>query len=341
MNRKFALIPALIILGLSPLTAAPPGPASPVPANTGITLNIRYFDKRVYYLEQDPIYIQITLANNSSAPYRFKLADERVFSMDFDVRTNSNRAVDAADYLVRKRSQSQQVYFREISIESGESFSFVEDLRDYSAINQSGTYVIQARIYPELFQTVESVAGIVPGMTLAATGQPLESNRLSLSVRPRSIIGPDGIPVELDVETNAVLVREKLPPDQVVSYTLTARQKSQWEKFFLYLDLESMLSRDAYRKRQWNAESEEGRQRMIARYRDELQNSIIDGDISLVPSDFTIERTVYSATEGTVTVLEYFKAGTYTEKKRYTWYLEKKDDFWTIVDYSVVNLGTE
>jgi len=342
VNLKYTLLPALlIILGFSPLAGAPADPPDPVQTDTGISFSIRYFDKRIYYLEQDPINIQITLTNNSPAPYRFKLADERVFSVDFDVRTTSNRAVEAADYLVRKRSQSQQVYFRDVSIDSGESFSFVDDLRNYAAITQSGSYVVQARIYPELFQTVESSAGIIPGGTLAGTGQPLESNRLSLTVRPRSILGPDGVPLQLDVETNAVLVREKLPPDQVVSYLLTARQKSQWEKFFLYLDLESMLSRDAYRKRQWNTESEEGRRRMVARYREELQNSVTDLDISLIPTDFSIERTVYTAAEGTVTVLEYFKPGTYTEKKRYTWYLQKKDDFWTIVDYSVVNLGTQ
>jgi hypothetical protein len=298
-------------------------------ADAGIDFSIRYFDKRIYYLEQDPIFIQVTITNNSPSTFRFKLADERAFSVDFDVRTNSNRAVEAADILVRKRSQSQQVYFREVSVEPGESFSFVEDLKNYAALTQSGTYVVQARIYPELYQTVKLESGGIL------------SNRLSLSIRPALIPGPDGIPLELDVETNAVLVREKLPPDEVVSYLLTARQKSQWEKFFLYLDLEAMLSRDAYRRRQYNAESEEGRLRMIARYRQDLQNSVIDGDISLIPMNFTIERTVYNGQTGTVTVLEYFRVGTYTERKRYTWYLEKKDDIWVIVDYSVVNLGTE
>ena len=343
MNRRYALIPLLILfLGFSPLEAATTGP---LPADNGIAFSIRYFDKRIYYLEQDPILVQITLTNNSPFPYRFKLADERAFSVDFDVRTTTNRTVEAADTLVRKRSQSQQVYFREISIDSGESFSFVEDLKEYAALSQSGSYVVQARIYPELYQNIDSAVdvstGINPGGNLAAVGSPLESNRLALSIRPRPIPGPDGVPVELDVETNAVLVREKLPPDEVVRYTLSARQKSQWEKFFLYLDLESMLSRDSYRKRQWTAESEEGRQRMVARYRQDLQNAAIDGDISLIPSDFTIERTVYDAQTGTVTALEHFKAGAYTEKKRYTWYLVKKDDIWTIVDYSVVNLGTE
>jgi hypothetical protein len=102
-----------------------------------------------------------------------------------------------------------------------------------------------------------------------------------------------------------------------------------------------MLSRDAFRRRQFIAESEEGRQRMIARYRQDLQNAIIDEDISLIPMDFVIERTVYNAQSGTVTVLEHFWIGSYIERKRYTWYLEKRDDIWTIVDYSVVNLGTE
>jgi hypothetical protein len=298
-------------------------------AEAGIDFSIRYFDKRIYYIEHDPIFIQVTVTNNSPFTFRFKLADERAFSVDFDVRTNSNRVVEAADILVRKRSQSQQVYFREVSVEPGESFSFVEDLKDYAALTQSGTYVVQAKMYPELYQTVKSEPiGIL-------------SNRLTLSIRPPLIPGPDGIPLELDVETNAVLVREKLPPDEVVRYLLTARQKSQWEKFFLYLDLEAMLSRDAYRRRQYNAESEEGRRRMIARYRQDLQNSVTDGDIALIPMNFTIERTVYNGQSGTVTVLEYFRVGSYTEKKRYTWYLEKRDDIWTIVDYSVVNLGTE
>ncbi len=298
-------------------------------AEAGIDFSIRYFDKRVYYLEQDPIFIHVTITNNSPYTYRFKLADERAFSVDFDVRTNSNRVVEAADILVRKRSQSQQVYFREVSVEPGESFSFVEDLKNYAALTQSGTYVVQAMIYPELYHVIKpETSGIL-------------SNRLALNIRPALIPGPDGIPLELDVETNAVLVREKLPPDEVVSYMLTARQKSQWEKFFLYLDLEAMLIRDAYRRRQYNAESEEGRQRMLARYRLDMQNSVIDGDISLIPMNFIIERTTHNGQSGTVTALEYFRVGSYTEKKRYTWYLEKRDEIWTIVDYSVVNLGTE
>ncbi|MDR3341526.1 MAG: hypothetical protein LBT14_01845 [Treponema sp.] len=300
-------------------------------ASAEIAFSIRYYDKRIYYVQgagNDPIFVQVTIANTGPATFRFKLADERIFSVDFDIRTLTNRALEPAEGLVRKRSQSQQVYFREIAVEPGESFSFIEDIRNYTDLSQSGAFIVQAKMYPELYRSTG--------------GAPLESNRLSLHLRPPVIPGPDGLPLAMDVETNAVLVRERLSPDEVIAYLLAARQKGQWEKFFLYLDLEAMIARDAVRQRQWLAESEEGRQRMVIRYRTELQNSVVDGDIATIPMDFNIERTTYGAGEGTVVALEKFKVGiAYIEKKRYTYYLRRRDDIWTVVDYSVLNLGTE
>ena len=167
------------------------------------------------------------------------------------------------------------------------------------------------------------------------------SARLTLNIRTPLLPAEDGLPQALDLETNAVLVRDRLPPDEVVAFMLTARQKSQWEKFFLYLDLEQMLLRDAARERRWRVESEEGRRRMLERFRSDLQSSVIDGDISSIPSRFDIERTTYSAAEGTVIVLERFRQGDYTEKKRYTYHLRKTGDIWTVIDYVVINLGTE
>ena len=300
----------------------------------GVEFSIRFFDKRIYYIESDPVYVQATITNNSPSTYRFKLADERVFSIDFDIKTLNNRSLEPADTLVRKRTRYQQVFFREIAVESGESFSFIEDLRDFVDLSQSGSFVVRARVYPELNRAISAAA--VPPVTGV-----LESNRLNLTMRPALVPGPDGIPLAMDVATNAVLVREKLAPDQVIDYMLTARQKSQWEKFFLYLDLEAMLARDAFRRRKWTLEGEEGRRRMVEQYREELQNSVNDGDIAVIPTEFTMERTQYNNFEGAVTVLEKFRLGNFTELKRYTYFLRQKDGVWTVVDYSVVNLGTE
>jgi hypothetical protein len=309
----------------------------------GIDFSIRFFDRRIYHVESDPIYIHLTITNNGPSTYRFKLADERVFSLDFDVRTASNRSLEAADSLIRKRTQYQQIFFREIAVEPGESFSFVEDLRTYINVNQPGSMVITARMYPELFRPeVTRTAAINGSQVLPRTVITLESKRLGLTVRPAAITGPDGIPLEMDIVTGAQLVRERLAPDQVVEYTLTARQKSQCERFFLYLDLETMLqAQNAANQRKWLNESEEGRRRMLDQFRQELQNPITDGSISVIPTSFEIERTQYNSFEGSVSVLQKYRNNNFTEIKRYTYLLRQRDNIWTIAEYSVINLGTE
>ena len=304
-------------------------------AQQDINLSIRFYNQMVYHvsgLTGEPIYVQVTITNQSPAPFRFKLADERVFSIDFDIRSLANQSLAPSDYILRRRSESRNVYFREITIEPGESFSFVEDIRNYAALRDAGSFVVQARIFPELFRATA---------VSSPNGAPLVSNRLNLNLRPPALPGSDGIPFQMDVETGAVLVRNKLPPDEVITYMLTARQKSQWERFFLYMDLEAMITNDAARRRAWLNESEEGRIRMMAKYRDDLQNSMADEDIALIPSNFRIENTAHNGENATVVVHEQFQVGRYTENRRYEYYLRRRDDVWTIQDYTVIRLGTE
>jgi hypothetical protein len=338
MKITKAVLLTLVISFFIPIQAG----ATETPA--GIDFNIRFFDRRIYHVENDPIYIQLTVTNNSPSTYRFKLADERVFSIDFDVRTASNRSLESADSLIRKRTQYQQIFFREIAVEPGESFSFVEDLRAYININQPGSMVITARMYPELSRPEVTKTAATNGDRVLprATVFTLESKRLGLTVRPAAVTGPDGIPLEMDIVTGAQLVRERLAPDQVVEYTITARQKSQWERFYLYLDLEAMLqAQNAANQRKWLNESEEGRRRMIEQFRLELQSPVTDGTISVIPTSFEIERTQYNSFEGSVTVLQKYRNNNFTELKRYTYFLRQRDNIWTIMDYSVINLGTE
>jgi hypothetical protein len=337
MKIAKAVLLALVLSIIIPIQAVATDTAG------GVDFNIRFFDRRIYHVENDPIYIHLTITNNSPSTYRFKLADDRAFSLDFEVRTASNRSLEAADSLIRKRTQYQQIFFREIAVEPGESFSFVEDLRAYINVNQPGSMVITARMYPELFRPeVTRTAAINGNHVPPRTVLELESKRLSLTIRPAAITGPDGIPLEMDIVTGAQLVRERLAPDQVIEYMITERQRSQWERFFLYLDLEAMLrAQDPARQRKWLNESEEGRRRMIEQFRQELQSPVTDGNISVIPTSFEIERTQYNSFEGSVTVLQKYRNNNFTELKRYIYNLRQKDNIWTITDYSVINLGTE
>ncbi|MCL2609547.1 MAG: hypothetical protein FWD94_06570 [Treponema sp.] len=348
MNKERGRGPAGAGLAVAGLLAAAlftgiPGRAAAqaeVPA--GIDFSIRFFDRQIYYDGGDPIPVQLTIANTGTSTFRFKLADSRAFSVDFEVRTANNRLVEPSELLVRRRTQSGQVFFRELTIEPGESFSIVENLRDYVQMQGSGAFIVRAFIHPELFRPTPFATAA--SARISPQGFPegaLASGRLNLNVRPAPLVADAPLPLAMELATGAILSRERLPPDEVIEYMIRARQRSQWERFFLYLDLDQMLARDPVRSRLWTAESEEGRQRMVEQFRTELMNPADPSSISVIPTDFTIERTQHSGEEGTVTVMMRFAGLHFTELRRYTYFLQRRDGVWTVVDYSVVNMGTE
>ena len=120
-----------------------------------------------------------------------------------------------------------------------------------------------------------------------------------------------------------------------------ARQRSQWEKFFLYLDIEALLLNNSDWRIRYEKLSEEGRLELIEDYKTGLKAELVDQDILVIPDDFEIETTTYTAFEGQITVLEKFDYRDYTELKLYTYYVERKNTFWMITNYEVLNLGTE
>ena len=145
----------------------------------------------------------------------------------------------------------------------------------------------------------------------------------------------------VDAETGALLARQALPPDEVVTWTIAARQKSQWEKFFLYLDLESLMRKNPEKDRSFRNASETARRQMVSQFRQQLRAMTIQQDISVIPSSFKIQKTSYDDAEASVQVLEKFAYPDYTELKAFTYHLKKSDRYWIIDDYQIRNQGTE
>lgn len=290
-----------------------------------IDVSIRFFNKQLYYPE-DSIIIKIEITNNSADTFRFKLADNRMFNIDFTVRTISNRILSQSDDLIKDRHSDQHIFFREVSIGPGEQYAFFEDLTDYIDVSEPGKYIIQAFFYPDLLKM---------GMPSHKIG----SNSLSMSVRPeeREL---ELLTFENTVELES-LQKRKLPPDEVVAWTINARQQSDWKKFFNYIHLESLLKNNPSRERRYLRLSQEEQRRMLAEYKDDLMNATVDGDIVVIPEEYEIIKTEYTPEEATVLVRMKFQYPGYKEVKEYTYYLRKRDNVWTIYDYDVRNLGTE
>lgn len=291
-------------------------------------IGIKFYNRTLYYpgdAEENPVYVHITIRNTSSDTLRFKLADDRIFSVDFKAVDVKNKQLPQTDNLIRRRTTSQTVYFRELALEPGEEYSFVENLKDYLEIKDASIYYVTAVFYPELYRNKNNT---------------LVSKRLTLEVRPNPTAATSSyVPVESG--TASILQAEEISPDKVVEQTIIARQQGAWDKFFLYMDVEAILKNNSTRSRKYNTSSADERAEMLRQFKADLMQSRIDTDIVSIPRKFQIESTTYSQTQGTVKVMEWFTYQTYTEVKRYTYYVRQRDGIWMIYDYVVDNLGTE
>lgn len=323
-NLKCILIIALITFFAHTAVFAQINPAD----FNNASVSIKYNNRTLYYPgnnEDNPINVHITIKNNGTETLRFKLADDRMFSMDFNAFTVKNNKLALNQSVIEKRTTNQTVYFREISLEQGEEYSFIENVKDFLKIETPSVYYLELCFYPELYKSKYLE---------------LKSNRLTLEIKPSpSAAASNLIPVE--EKTNAILVPTDLSPDKVVEQTIIARQKSLWDQYFLYMDVESLMKRTPALKKKYITVSADERERMITTFKADLMQSRIENDIIAVPESFQIVKTTYTPTEGTVEVIEWFKYLNFREKKNYIYKIRQREGVWKIYDYTVVNLGTE
>ena len=97
------------------------------------SVSIKYYNRTIYYpgdADNSPVFVHITIKNNGSETLRFKLADDRAFSLDFYAYTVKNSSLEQTDSVIEKRTTNRTVYFREIALEGGEEYSFIENVKD-------------------------------------------------------------------------------------------------------------------------------------------------------------------------------------------------------------------
>ena len=120
--------------------------------NNDVQVSIKLYNKTLYYPGEsldNPIYVHITVANKGSETLRFKLADDRMFSIDFSAFNAKNTKLPYTEEIIKKRTTDRIVYFREIALETGEEYSFVENLKDYVQITEPAIYYFELDFFPE------------------------------------------------------------------------------------------------------------------------------------------------------------------------------------------------
>jgi hypothetical protein len=310
--------------------------------NNGVVFTIRYQDKQVYYPQSD-IRLRASIKNMSDQDYVFELADEAFFNVDLSVRTLTNLALEPSDIYIRrtKSNETRPVLYRIINLKSGEEHSFEINLRDFVVVNEANTYVIQANFRPRAVLFNNDNKSMPVAASAAGNNMILKANPLSLTIRP--FVANRSFTDILDRETNEILRQENLAPDQIISYTLRARQAEQWNKFFLYLNLEQLFRRNADRSRRYNYADVEVRAQLLENFKKDLTTTVTDSDLSTIPYEFKILSTYYTEDKAIVTTRQVYRQQQYNEIKEFKWYLNRDNEngIWMVYDYEVTNLGTE
>ena len=242
---------------------------------------IKYYNRSVYYpgnADEAPVFVHVTIKNTGAETLRFKLADDRSFSMDFNAYTVKNTRLEQTENIIEKRTTNQTVYFRELALEQGEEYSFVENVKNFLKIEEPSVYYLELFFYPELYKSKYLT---------------LKSNRLTLEVRPSpSATSSNFVPVKN--ESVELLKPQDISPDKVVEQTIIARQKSLWDQYFLYMDVESLIQRNPSLKKKYITVSAEERTRMLQSFKGDLMQSRIENAIVAVQESLQIEKITYS-----------------------------------------------
>lgn len=291
----------------------------------GLTIFVRFYEKKIYYVNKtEEIKIKVNIVNNSQQPYQFRMADDKIFNLNFEVFTQANIPLKYSEQFIIKSRTHQYVLYKDVLLKQGEEYGFIIFLDDYILLDRPGQFTVRALFNPDLPPKVR-----YPVIT---------SNELSLNINPPLPPEFEGL---VEVESGEVLKAEAIPPDEVVDFTIKARQRNQWDKFLLYLNLESLLLRNPDWRIKYDKRGEEGRLELIEEYKEYLKLEIVDQDILVIPTDFEIQTTNYTANEGWVQVLLKFDYTDYIALKLYTYHLERKDRNWKITNYEVLNRGTQ
>ncbi len=125
-------------------------------ASEPVDIQIRLFDKRVYYVNRaDEIRLKVTVVNTSAEPYRFRLADDRVYNLDFEVKTLANVQLSHSRDFTTARGGDQYVFFREVELQPGEEYAFDVTLDRFIQVDKTGVLTVQAFFFPQLFRDAE------------------------------------------------------------------------------------------------------------------------------------------------------------------------------------------
>ncbi len=272
-------------------------------------------DKNVYEIGE-PLEINNLIINNGTETIEIEVSNISSINFNFNLSTINGKIIEKSIYYYEtiERASIEKSHIRKETIHPGEEFGKFVYLDEYYEDLKPGRYILEPVFYP-----LTNLSNSFPS---------LSGKKIQIQIVP------------IDYEDEVIPYEEErefkpLAPFDTIDFVLEARMNNDWDAFFKYFDLSEIIKLYESWEDRLNKLPKSKTSELIEEFKDFLEGNFEPNIIG-----YDVKRSTREKSNAIVIAEIYRGSEQVTLTIRYTFYLEKRNDFWIIVDFEVLNLGS-
>ncbi|MCX8058603.1 MAG: hypothetical protein N3A58_04220 [Spirochaetes bacterium] len=273
---------------------------------------IKFSNEQIYYLGK-PIVLKIEIINKSYNNYFLQIANDISYNFNFIIISSDGEQIEyKEDYILKKRS-IDKVFTKEIMLSPNEAYSVEIDVNQWFDFKKEGMYFIQGVFYPYIDSNERIIS----------------QNILKLNLKPKLEGETQIVKKVFQTEVERLKLKE-IPPYKILELHLKARQRRDWNEFFLYIDFDSFIMNYPSYRDKYKYASESSRLNIIEDFKNYLISTFYNDLLY-----FEIRKVLIEIDRCKIDTYLEFSYKNYIEKYQAEYYLRLKDQIWLIIGYEI------
>lgn len=277
-----------------------------------LSLIVKFSNETVYFLGK-PIIIKVEVTNRSYNNYFFQIANDISYNFNFIIISSDGEQLDYKEEYILRRRSIDKIFTKEIMLSPNESYSIEIDINEWFDFKKDGSYFIQAIFYPYIDSSERIIS----------------QNVLKLNLKPRVEGESQAVKKVFQTEVERTKLKD-IPPYKIVELHLKARQRREWNEFFLYIDFDSFIMNYPSYRDKYKYASESSRINIIEDFKNYLISTFYNDLLY-----FEIRRVLIEFDKCKIDVYLEFSYKSFIEKYQAEYYLRLKDQTWLITGYEI------
>ncbi len=291
-------------------------------SQSDLTLSIEPLS--VHFIDAKEKLINLSVRNDSLNPVDLMLSKNALKNIYLEVYDELAFPVSVNPRIVYMR-ETEDSKLETMRLESNDVYTMQVDIEDHVNFRNLGVYSVSMRFYPT--SPERSKEYVVSNTALFSLLDESEAY--------------NNTTMDADFYTTSTVQAENyMIPDEVVDAALGYLQASDWDSFFGTVNLRELYLNTAQSKNNFaNLDVYRQRQELL-NFSEKIKNDEIYGFLTDTEK-FTIEETRKTASKAMVTTLLSKISSRVLNTRRYTFFLEKKQNAWRIVNFNTKMVSSE